>query len=292
MRRPSVLQAGEGPALQRDDSTRFAGVWVCGTDTGVGKTVVSSGLVRALAGRGCRVTGLKPVVSGSLAGMHPEELGSTTEGAFGGAACWEDLLRLSVAGGVPLDDEQRSVYRLQCPAAPQFAAAAEGVVILPEHLLAETRRAARTHGEFAVVEGVGGLRVPLAPGYDSGDFARDLGLSAVLVVGIRLGCINHALLTGEALAARGIPLVAWVANAGLVAGYAHLDETVAAIEEGLGVQCAARLPAMPGGESLPAMGPVPDWLVGVEAQVREAASALSSLAALLWSRSGNQDEHR
>lgn len=262
----------------RCEAGQFPGVFVCGTDTGVGKTVVSSGLVRALVRHGRRVTGLKPVVSGSLAGT----LATGSMAASASDACvWEDLVRLSLAGGVSLRDSERSVYRLQFPAAPSFAARREGVVIDPGFLVDAVQRVARDFGDFAVVEGVGGLRVPLSPVYDSAEFARDLGLPAVLVVGVRLGCINHALLTGEGLAARGIALAGWVANTGLDPAYADLEETIATIEAGLGAPCSARLDALPGRECLLPGGPHAVWLAAAEAQVLASAEALDGLAGRL-----------
>ena len=270
------------------------GVWVCGTDTGVGKTMVSSGLVRALAVRGCRVVGLKPVVSGAL-GCSAPPLGAVAGGDGSGAPAagvpgqWEDLLRLEVAGGVPLRDRQRAVYRLQCPAAPSFAARMEGLSIEPARLLAEVR-VGMSLGEFAVVEGVGGVRVPLAPGYDTADFTQALGLPAILVVGVRLGCINHALLSGEALAARGIPLAAWVANLGVEPGYTLVDDTLAAIGEGLGMACGAVLPRLPGAQSSEGGRSDGAWLAQVELQVAASAAALGGLVSALW-RTGAGDGH-
>jgi len=260
-----------------NDRTSLVGVWVCGTDTGVGKTAVSAGLVRALSLLGCRVVGLKPVVSGSLTG------GSVGEETLGlaGDDCWEDLLRLSLAGGVPLPDAQRAAVRLHQPVAPRFAALTEGVAMDPMQIVRSVQQAGSL-AEFAVVEGVGGLRVPLAQGYDTADLAHDLDLPAVLVVGLRLGCINHALLTGEALSSRGIRLAGWVANGGIDPAYGWKDETIAAIEEGLGVACSARLGRLATGRILDREGPDAAWLAEVESQCAAAAVALGELAASLW----------
>jgi dethiobiotin synthetase len=245
------------------------GVWICGTDTGVGKTVVSSGLVRALASLGARVVGIKPVVSGAVHLAVEQD------------PRWEDLERLGLAGGVRLDANARSVYRFGEPAAPAFAAAGEGVRIDPASLVAGTRRLAAS-GEFAVVEGVGGIRVPLAGSYDTSHLMVDLGYPAVLVVGMRLGCINHALLSAEVLAARGVVMGAWVANLGLDRGYLHVEETVHTLEQALGMACAARLGALGGGAPLVSGVDLGDWMAGVERQIQGASLALGRLAQQLF----------
>ncbi|MDE3012338.1 MAG: dethiobiotin synthase, partial [Pseudomonadota bacterium] len=214
------------------------------------------------------------VVSGWVEGV---DLGQTEVHAAG---VWEDLERIVMAGGVPLAPEVRSCYRLRFPAAPLFAADMEQVRLDPERLVRDTLAAAAL-GDFAVVEGVGGLRVPLVPGYDTSHLARDLGWPALLVVGIRLGCINHALLTAEVLAARGIPLAGWVANVGLDRNYAHVDETIAAIAEGIGQPCGARLGSFAGGRPLTAGERIEDWRVQAELQIAAAGMALDRLACSL-----------
>ena len=95
--------------------------------------------------------------------------------------------------------------------APHIAAAEEGVAIDPAPILAAFAKL-QAQAELVLVEGVGGFRVPLGKGYDTADLARDLALPVILVVGMRLGCINHALLTAEAIQARGLTLAGWVAN--------------------------------------------------------------------------------
>ena len=100
---------------------------------------------------------------------------------------------------------------LASPIAPHIAAAEDGVVIEPGKIR-EAFAALKKQADVVLVEGVGGFRVPLGEDYDTADLARDLGLPVILVVGMRLGCINHALLTAEAIAARGLGLAGWVAN--------------------------------------------------------------------------------
>ena len=241
----------------------MGGVWVLGTDTGVGKTKVSAGLVYGLASRGVRVAGLKPVVSGALDWMGAPA---------GQPQVWEDLLALEQAGGVVLSPNRRSILALQAPASPHFAAQEQGVQVDFAALLAGIRDVA-ADVEMVVVEGVGGLRVPLTARFDTADLAVALGLPVVLVVGLRLGCINHALLTAEALRSRGLTIATWVANTGLSEPYARVDETVATISARLGVPCSAVLPPL-------APLPLLQWaqrqsyLLGLKSQAVEAAAAL------------------
>ena len=247
-----------GPSV----STR-AGVLVLGTDTGVGKTKVSAGLVHGLAQRGCRVAGLKPVVSGAV----------DWQGAPAGTApVWEDVLALEQAGGLVLPATERSVVMLQAPASPHFAAREQGVSVDFADLVRAIQRSA-VQAQALVVEGVGGARVPLNAQFDTADLAVALGLPVVLVVGLRLGCINHALLTAEALRARGLVIASWVANAG-VAPYERIGETIDTIATALNLACSATLPVL---SALPTM----QWHARVvyrealAVQAQEAAAALS-----------------
>jgi dethiobiotin synthetase len=123
--------------------------------------------------------------------------------------------------------------------APHIAAAEAGVRIERTRIL-EAYRALASLGEYVIVEGAGGFRVPLGPGLDTSDVARDLGIPVVLVVGMRLGCLNHALLTADAVRAAGVPLAGWVAN--------HIDtqmeranENVRALRDRLNAPLLARV---------------------------------------------------
>jgi len=182
------------------------GCFVTGTDTEVGKTAISAGLLHLLGRRGLRVAGYKPVAAG----------------ASGAEGHWhnDDVEALLAASNIDLTraDVCPSVFEAAC--APHLAARLEGRCIEPHALIAGAHRL-MSRCEALVVEGVGGFGVPLvvAPGADDplGDWGADdlavaLGLPVVMVVGLRLGCINHALLTAQAVAARGLRLVGWVAN--------------------------------------------------------------------------------
>ncbi len=210
------------------------GVFVTGTDTGVGKTVVACALVRALRARGLRVAPMKPVAAGAV--------------PHGDGWANEDTIALARAAGpgAPPPGEITPVL-LREAIAPHVAAAREGRAIALAPLV-EAHRALARACDFTVVEGVGGFRVPLARGLDAADLAAALGLPVVLVVGLRLGCLNHALLTAESIARAGLPLAGWVANA-IDPAMAARDENVAALAERLGAPLLGLLPFAPDGET-------------------------------------------
>jgi len=171
---------------------------VTGTDTGVGKTLVTAGLLAALVERGQRAVGMKPVAAGAR--------------WLGGAWRNDDVEMLARAGNVDVPVQMRCPYLLPDPIAPHIAAERAGVQIRLEPLLLAYAQLC-TQADTVVVEGVGGFCVPLSPGFGTADLARALGLPVILVVGLRLGCLNHAALSAEAIRARGLHLAAWVANA-------------------------------------------------------------------------------
>ncbi|MDM0072367.1 dethiobiotin synthase [Variovorax sp. J31P207] len=178
-------------------SAAMRGCFVTGTDTEVGKTRVSAALLLWLGAQGLRCAGYKPVAAG-------------TE-VIGGEDVNEDVRALRDASSVALADADVGPLQFKAACAPHIAAALEGRTIERAFLL-RGALALATRAEHLIVEGVGGFCVPLGPNFDSADFAMDLDLPVVLVVGLRLGCINHALLTAEAIHARGLRLAGWVAN--------------------------------------------------------------------------------
>ena len=169
--------------------TRPRGIFVTGTDTGVGKTVVAAGLVHLLAQQGRRVVGLKPVASGAdsgAAGLRNQ-----------------DALALAAAGSVRLPYEMTNPFCFEPAIAPHLAARDAGTAISIDAL--EQWYAGATVGaEIAIVEGAGGWRVPLHPAGFLSDLPERLSLGVILVVGLRLGCLNHARLTLEAIAAAAV----------------------------------------------------------------------------------------
>jgi dethiobiotin synthetase len=175
------------------DETR--GVFVTGTDTGVGKTIVACALLRALAAAGLRAVGMKPVA----AGFAP---GSGTNG---------DVLALAAASNVDAPQAERNPYAFADPVAPQLAADAAGVTLDLAAIGAAYARL-RARAGAVVVEGAGGALVPLSARHDMLDVAASLGLPVLLVVGMRLGCQSHALMSALVIRARGLVLAGWVAN--------------------------------------------------------------------------------
>jgi dethiobiotin synthetase len=192
--------------------------FITGTDTDVGKTLVTCALLHCYRAAGIKALGMKPVAAGLDDSGRNEDV--------------EQLLAAS-AWSAPDDAagfrDQVNPYAFRSAIAPHLAAAEEGrdIRFFPIHdALAQLRRQA----EVVLVEGVGGFRVPLGPEGDSADLAQTLGLPVILVVGVRLGCINHALLTVEAIASRGLPLAGWVANC-IDPGMVRQQENIATLDE-------------------------------------------------------------
>ncbi len=197
--------------------------FVTGTDTEVGKTRVSAALLHWCSQQGWRSAALKPVAAG-------------TEWINGERAN-DDVRTLRAAASLPLTDADICPLQFDAACAPHIAAALEQRTIEPGTILRAAQQLA-TRTDTLVVEGVGGFRVPLAPGFDSADLAQALGLPVVLVVGLRLGCINHALLTAEAIRARGLRLAGWVGNS-VDPAMPWRDENVQTLREQLQVEFQA-----------------------------------------------------
>lgn len=173
------------------------GVFVTGTDTGVGKTRVSTALLQHFVQQGARAVGMKPVAAGC-------EL-------RGECLLNEDAVALRAASNVDAPLDLVSPYAFAPPIAPHIAAQQAGVNIDLAHVGA-CFDALAAMADVVVVEGAGGLLVPLSETETMADLAMQLRLPLILVVGMRLGCINHALLTVEAIQRRGLTLAGWVAN--------------------------------------------------------------------------------
>jgi dethiobiotin synthetase len=173
------------------------GILVTGTDTGVGKTLVACALLHAMAARGVRAIGMKPVAAGC------EELD--------GRLINEDVAALGAASSVAAPEDMVNPYRYRPAIAPHLAAAQAGQAISLERIR-EAYAGLCERADRVVVEGAGGLLVPLAPGKDFRDLAELLAIPVILVVGMRLGCLNHALLSAEALKQRDLHLAGWIAN--------------------------------------------------------------------------------
>ena len=171
------------------------GIFVTGTDTGVGKTVVAVALLRALVASGQRAAGMKPVSAGIEAG----------------ASVNADVAALFAAGNVDAPLADRNPFAFVPAIAPHLAAAEAGVRIDCAVISAAHDRLA-SHSDVVVVVGAGGVLAPVDATHDMLDIAAQLRLPVLLVVGMRLGCLNHALLSAAAIRSRGLRLSGWVAN--------------------------------------------------------------------------------
>lgn len=195
-------------AAEREPQIKGRGFFVTGTDTGVGKTLVSCALLTACAERGMKAVGMKPIAAGA------EQSGGHWRN--------DDVIALCAAGNVDAPAEEINPYCFAPAIAPHLAAAEAGVVI--DHAVVARSYAALTvRADVVVVEGAGGLLVPLAPRYDMAGLGKRLDLPVILVVGMRLGCLNHALLSAAAIHARGLRFAGWVAN--------HVDPDMPRAEE-------------------------------------------------------------
>ena len=203
------------------------GYFITGTDTNVGKTLVSCALIHAFAACGKAVVGMKPVAAGR-----------DDDGA------WMDVEMLTAASNISAPRSLVNPYALNRPAAPHIAAREMGIEIDTAVIL-EACRGLQDIAEIVIVEGIGGFRVPLNSRYDTGDMARSMGFPVILVVGMRLGCLSHALLTAEAVQSVGLPFAGWVANQ-IDPQMLDFDENVRALQQRLPCPLLGVLPFAPG----------------------------------------------
>ena len=194
-------------------------VYITGTDTGIGKTLASCALLHALRGHGLRVAGMKPVASGC----------EMIDGQWKNA----DALALQAAGEPGIAYADINPFALEHPLAPELAARDAGIEIdLPAILAAHARLAEQA--DALIIEGVGGWAAPLSASLMQADLVRALRLPVLLVVGLRLGCLNHALLSARAIAADGAHLAGWIAS--------HVDPAMERVDDNLAM-LRERLPA-------------------------------------------------
>jgi dethiobiotin synthetase len=199
-----------------------AGFFVAGTDTGVGKTLVAAALLRSFGALGLRAAGMKPVAAGCEQGRN------------------EDVEALIAAGVSGLDRSLVCPYLFEPPIAPHIAAREAGVKIdlsvIEQAFVTLTKNL-----DVVVVEGVGGFRVPLNEREDAGAIPKRLALPVILVVGLRLGCLNHALLTQEAIESEGLAFAGWVANR-IDPAMARAEQNVEALKRRLRAPLIADVP--------------------------------------------------
>jgi len=199
--------------------------FITGTDTGVGKTLISCALLHRFSAQGRRTVGMKPVAAGCDAEGHNE-----------------DALQLLAAGNVAVDYGTINPYCLQHTIAPHIAAQRAGALI-DLSVIAKSYKMLAAQADVVIVEGAGGLLVPINEQQDSADLMLELGLPVIMVVGMRLGCLNHALLTAEAIASRGLALAGWVANV-IDADMAAVEENVAALQQRIAAPLLGIVPYM------------------------------------------------
>ena len=216
------------------------GFFVTGTDTGVGKTLVTAALLRRLRESGLRVAGMKPVAAGTVAG--PEGPANA------------DALLLQAESSVRHPYAIVNPWLFEAAIAPHIAAAESGVVI-DTHRIVKAGATLAATADVVLAEGAGGFLVPLDARRSFAELPGLLGMDVLLVVGLRLGCLNHALLTVEAIAAHGCRLAGWIGN-GIDPAFARRDANIATL--------TSMIPA-------PCLGIVP-WLA--EPGIGEAAAAL------------------
>ncbi|WP_038174527.1 dethiobiotin synthase [Vibrio pacinii] len=203
--------------------------FIAGTDTDVGKTVASKAILNALAQQGLRTIGYKPVAAGS----DETELGFRNS----------DALYLQNAATVDVDYDDVNPYALALPASPHIAAKREGISIDYTRLsdkLAQHKR----NSDIVLVEGAGGWRVPVSDTECLSSWVQQEQLPVVLVVGIKLGCLSHALLTLDAIKADGLSVVGWVANR-INPGTEHYAEIIAMLEHKIDAPKIGEIPYVP-----------------------------------------------
>ncbi|RWU23656.1 dethiobiotin synthase [Pseudomonas alkylphenolica] len=203
--------------------------FIAGTDTDVGKTTVAAGLLHAAQLAGLTTLGAKPVASGCVV---------TAKGLRN-----DDALALMAQSTLILPYEQVNPFAFEPAIAPHLAAREAGVALSVPGLLAPMRDILAQGADFTLIEGAGGWRVPLSDQANLSDLAIALKLPVILVVGVRLGCISHALLSAEAIARDGLQLAGWVANI-VDPRTSRLEENLATLAERLPAPCLGRVPKL------------------------------------------------
>lgn len=203
--------------------------FITGTDTDVGKTTIATGLLHAARTAGLSTAAGKPVASGCA--VTPKGLRNA------------DALALMAECSIALTYAEVNPYAFEPAIAPHLAAREAGVALTVQSLLGPMRTVLAKGADFTLIEGAGGWRVPLADQSNLSDLARALDLPVILVVGVRLGCISHALLTAEAIAQDGLQLAGWVANI-IDPKTSRLEENLATLAERLPAPCLGRVPKL------------------------------------------------
>jgi dethiobiotin synthetase len=203
--------------------------FIAGTDTDVGKTTIAAGLLHAARLQGLSTLGAKPVASGCT--VTPKGLRNS------------DAQALIDESSIKLAYEEVNPFAFEPAIAPHVAAREAGIALEVTELTKAMRHVLDKGADFTLVEGAGGWRVPLSDHANLSDLAIALELPVILVVGVRLGCINHALLSAEAIARDGLQLAGWVANI-IEPRTSRLEENLASLAERLPAPCLGRVPKL------------------------------------------------
>jgi len=204
-------------------------LFVTGTDTDVGKTVVATGLLYAANNAGLRSAAIKPVAAGC------EDLGVGMQN--------EDALQLQAAASHQLPYQQVNPVALEAAIAPHIAAQEEGRALSASRLVGYCRGLSLLPVDMLLAEGAGGWRVPLNKRETLADVARELNCQVVIVVGLRLGCINHALLTAEAVRRDGLQIAGWVGNI-VDPDMPRLEENIVTLRDMINEPCLGIVPRL------------------------------------------------
>jgi dethiobiotin synthetase len=205
------------------------GYFVTGTDTEVGKTLVSGALILKLREQGKKVIGFKPVVAGTYLGQNGEHIN-------------EDIETLQIAANTP-HTQSICPYVLDIPAAPHIIAKANDIDLNLNQLQQSFGNIQNKH-DCVIVEGAGGFIVPLNDHENLADFAQNIALPIIVVVGMKLGCLNHALLTIEAIKSRKIKIAGWVANT-LAQEMPLLNENILSLQDRIDAPLLGTIPPLP-----------------------------------------------
>lgn len=204
-------------------------LFVTGTDTDVGKTVIATGILSLANKVGLRTAAIKPVAAGS------EDLGAGLQN--------QDALQLQSAASHQLPYQQVNPVALQAAIAPHIAAQEEGKTLSADRLVGYCRGLGLLPVDMLLVEGAGGWRVPLNSRETLADVARELNCQVIIVVGLRLGCLNHALLTAEAVRRDGLEIAGWVGNV-IDAEMPRLEENIATLRKAFNEPCLGIVPRL------------------------------------------------
>ncbi|MFT4560728.1 MAG: dethiobiotin synthetase [Gammaproteobacteria bacterium] len=223
-------------------------IFITGTDTEVGKTVTTTGLLKSIARLNLTAIGMKPFASGAEATKHGLRN--------------DDALQLLKFSNPKLDYSIINPYVFKEPTSPHIAARAAGEEITLDRIV-HAFEICQHRADIVLVEGIGGWRVPLSENLQTVDLVQRLKLPTILVSGLRLGCINHTLLSADAILSDGIPLLGWIGNA-IDRDYAYRHETIATLKQHIDAPLLA----------------ITEWCEGLD--INKIADDLDPLARELW----------